>query len=185
MHDDLLLDGLGDNPAALPMQAEKLILKLAEDKAVVPCRNLEVEQFARLQRCELEAEECPRPNFYRYWGGEDFDQLFTSHFQVVWSVRWKKQSLSVIHLEWETGCGGDSRDWVIASTQRSLTGQVVSIASTTSTCRLWMNEQTTSRFGRNDWPTKPDGKPIIWNQLRSRARDSRSPISRSWSSAAS
>ena len=52
----------------------------------------------------------------RYWGGEDYDQLFTSYDQVIWDVRWQQHSLRVVHLEWESGCGGSSRDWVIAET---------------------------------------------------------------------
>ena len=64
--------------------------------------------------CELEAQSAPRPGLYRYWGGEDYDSLFTSYDQVVWKVRWNGETVHVVHLEWENGCGGDRRDWVIA-----------------------------------------------------------------------
>ena len=114
MYDDLLIDALADNPTALSLRAEKLILNIAKGKAVVACRNLAVEQYARMKLCELRAETTPRPGSYRYWGGEDFDQLATLYEQVTWSVRWKDHTLTVIHLKWETGCGGDERDWVVA-----------------------------------------------------------------------
>jgi len=114
MHEDLFIDVLAENPSALSLRAEKLIHSLAEGKAVVACRSLEVEQFARLDFCELNPDKTPRPGSYRYWGGEEFDQLYTSYDQVTWSVTWNDHRLSVIHLEWENGCGGDHRDWVIA-----------------------------------------------------------------------
>ena len=114
MHEDLFIDALGDNPSALSLRAEKLIVSLAAGKAVVPCKNLAVEQFSRMNLCELRPENTPRLGSYRYWGGEEFDQLYTSYDQVTWSVKWNDHRLSIVHLEWETGCGGDNRDWVIA-----------------------------------------------------------------------
>ncbi|HWL10487.1 MAG TPA: hypothetical protein VNQ76_18930 [Planctomicrobium sp.] len=81
---------------------------------MVPCRNLDVEEFHRLGHCQLAPENSPRPELYRYWGGEDNDRLFTGYQQVFWRVGWGEQALCVVHLAWETGCGGDSRDWVIA-----------------------------------------------------------------------
>lgn len=114
LNKNFFVEALGDNPSALAIRAESLVADQAGDRCVVPCRNLEVEQFARLGLCELKPESTPRPSFYRYWGGEDYDQLFTSFDQVVWRVTWENHVLHAVHLEWETGCGGDSRDWVIA-----------------------------------------------------------------------
>lgn len=114
MHEDLLIDALADNPSALPLRAEKLVRGLAKSKAVVTCRNLAVQHFARMECCELTAEPNPSPGAYRYWGGEEFDQLYTSYAQIHWSVRWNDHTLSVIHLEWENSCGAEQRDWVIA-----------------------------------------------------------------------
>ncbi|MDA0660736.1 MAG: ATP-binding protein [Planctomycetota bacterium] len=114
MHEDLFIDALVGNPSALSLRAEKLILSRVDGKAVVVCRNLAVEQFARMGLCEVAPENKPRPGSYRYWGGEKFDQLYTSFRQVTWSVTWNDHRLTVVHLEWENGCGGDHRDWVIA-----------------------------------------------------------------------
>jgi AAA+ superfamily predicted ATPase len=114
MHEDLFIDALAENPSALSLRAEKLIISLAKGKAVVPCRNLAVEQFSRMNHCNLSPDNTPRAGFCRYWGGEEFDQLYTSYDQVTWSVNWNDHSLAVVHLQWENGCGGDHRDWVMA-----------------------------------------------------------------------
>lgn len=113
---DFFTQALDDNAAALAVRAEAMIVAQAGDQAVVPCRHLEVEHFARLGMCQLHQSDDPRPVLYRYWGGEDYDQLFTNFEQVVWNVQWGDQTLQVAHLEWETGCGGEQRDWVIAET---------------------------------------------------------------------
>lgn len=107
-------DALGDNPAGLSLNAERLLVSECNGKVVVACRNLDVQQFARLELCELAPDIVPKSDSYRYWGGEDYDRLFTSYNQVVWQVRWNNHLLRVVHLEWENGCGGDSRDWVVA-----------------------------------------------------------------------
>ena len=39
---------------------------------------------------------------------------YTTYEQVVWQVDWNEHALQVVHLEWATGCGGESRDWVVA-----------------------------------------------------------------------
>ncbi|MCA9159182.1 MAG: AAA family ATPase, partial [Planctomycetales bacterium] len=109
-------DALADNTSGVAVRAEALIVDDASNQIVIPCRNLDVQQFERLGLCELEALTSPRPGLYRYWGGEDYDSLFTSYDQVVWQVRWNGESFRVVHLEWENGCGGDRRDWVIADT---------------------------------------------------------------------
>ncbi len=110
------VDALADNSASLPLRVEAMILAAHPDKSVMNCRSLDVEQFARLSHCELIAESNPRPGSYVYWGGEDFDRLFTGYSQVVWQVRWNDHLLRVVHVTWDTGCGGESRDWVVAAT---------------------------------------------------------------------
>ena len=107
-------EALGDNPSALAVKAESILLGHVGDQAVVPCRNLEVEELSRLGHCELEPLAEPRPSLFRYWGGEDYDRLFSSYEQVVWQVTWHDHSIHVVHLQWEAGCGGESRDWVVA-----------------------------------------------------------------------
>lgn len=107
-------EALADNLAAQVVKAEALIVAEAVGRAVIPCRHLEFEEHSRLGHCHLEPVLDPRPGSYRYWGGEDSDQLYTSFQQVIWQVDWQGNSLRVVHLEWETGCGGDSRDWVVA-----------------------------------------------------------------------
>lgn len=109
-------DALEDNTASLPIRVEAIIDAWFPDQAVVKCRNLDVEQFAKLSLCELRAECEPKPDTYLDWGGEDDDRLLRNYTQVVWQVQWAGHSLRVIHLTWDTNCGGDSRDWVIAST---------------------------------------------------------------------
>lgn len=118
MHDDLLIESLGDNSASLPLHALKRIVEYAGEQVVVPCRNLEVEQFYRLHLCKLEAKTEPRPDLSRYWGGEKFDQLYTNYNQVVWTVQWNGHELTVVHAAWENGCGGDHRDWVLAESEQ-------------------------------------------------------------------
>lgn len=111
------VDALADNSAALPLRVEAMILAAHADQSVLTCRSLDVEQFARLSHCELLPEDSPRPASYVYWGGEDYDRLYTSYSQVIWQVRWNENQLRVVHLAWDTGCGGDSRDWVVAPTR--------------------------------------------------------------------
>lgn len=114
LHSNFFADALADNTARLAIKAEAMILAEAPDKAVIACRELEVEEFARLQFCELEPCQEPRPEALRYWGGEEHDRLFTRFQQVIWKVYWQDQSLKVVHLAWDTGCGSESRDWVVA-----------------------------------------------------------------------
>ena len=68
-------EALSDNEASLAIRAEAMILAEVDGRAVVPCRNLEVEVYAKLEHCQLKAASDPRPGAYRYWGGEDYDQL--------------------------------------------------------------------------------------------------------------
>ena len=110
------VDALEDNTASLPVRTEAKIVATFPEKSVVTCRSLDVELFANLSHCKLVASSDPRPGSYLYWGGEDLDRLFTSYSQVVWQVQWNDHSLTVVHMTWDTGCGGDSRDWVIADT---------------------------------------------------------------------
>lgn len=110
------VDALEENTASLPLRAEAKIMAAFLDKSVVTCRSLDVELFAKLSHCQLIPADEPRPGSYLYWGGEDCDRLFTSYSQVAWQVQWNEHSLTVVHLAWDTGCGGESRDWVIAAT---------------------------------------------------------------------
>ena len=119
MQEDLLIESLGDNIAALPLKAFERVQEYAGNRVVRTCRNLSVQQFSRMGLCEIEVSRAARPDMYRYWGGEDFDRLYTSYNQVVWQVQWQGQELIVIHLEWEIGCGGDRRDYVVAERRRS------------------------------------------------------------------
>ncbi|MEM8669385.1 MAG: ATP-binding protein [Planctomycetota bacterium] len=114
LHEKFIIDALKDNPAALAVTAESELLKQVGDVSVTPCKGLEVEEFARLGYCEIEPLDQPRPSLLRFWGGEDHDRLFTKYSQVVWQVTWQGHSIHAVHLEWENGCGGDSRDWVVA-----------------------------------------------------------------------
>jgi AAA+ superfamily predicted ATPase len=107
-------DALEDNTASLPLRAEAKIMAAFPDKFVVTGRSLDVELFAKLSHCSLIPADEPRPGSYLYWGGEDLDRLFTSYSQVVWQVQWNEHSLTVVHVAWDTGCGGESRDWVVA-----------------------------------------------------------------------
>ncbi|MGN6543409.1 MAG: AAA family ATPase [Aureliella sp.] len=107
-------DALSDNTASLAVKAEARIVAAAPGKAVIACSGLDVEQFAGLEFCRLEPFDDPRPGTLRYWGGETHDRLYTRFEQVIWDVYWRDQSLRVIHLSWDTGCGGESRDWVVA-----------------------------------------------------------------------
>lgn len=111
---DFFLQALGDNPSSLVVRAEALVVESFAERAVVPCRYLAVEQFARMDLCELQPAELPRPILHRYWGGEDCDQLFDDYEQVMWEIRWQGHELQVVHLRWDTSCGGDGRDWVVA-----------------------------------------------------------------------
>ncbi|MFN8741329.1 MAG: AAA family ATPase [Pirellula sp.] len=131
MQEDLFINALAENPAAISLRAEKLILGSAKGKAVVTCRELALEQYARLGFCEIRAEENPLPGSFRYWGGEDHDQLFTSYSQVVWSVIWNECRLKVIHITWENSCGGDHRDWVIAESVEVADSFILDVNRTT------------------------------------------------------
>ena len=114
LNSNFIADVLAGNPSSMAIHAESTLLAQVGNKAVVPCGDLELEEFARLNLCTLEPATDPRPGLHRYWGGEDHDRLFTSYEQVVWQVDWRTNHLHVVHLEWESGCGGQSRDWVVA-----------------------------------------------------------------------
>ena len=58
--------------------------------------------------------EVPRPIKFKYWGGEEFDQLFDKFTQVVWNVTWKELKFQVIQLQWSTDCGTEQRSWIVA-----------------------------------------------------------------------
>lgn len=111
-------EALDDNASGLVLKAEALVVAEAGSRRVVPCRGLDVEQFARLGFCEIVPDDEPRPSFFRYWGGEDYDRLYTSYDQVVWRVNWNGNTIRVVHLQWANDCGGDSRDWVMAETDQ-------------------------------------------------------------------
>ncbi len=113
---DFFIDALQVPTASLAVSAEAMVMAKAGELAVIPTRNLAVEQFASYELCELQPASKPRPSAHRSWGGEDHDQLYSHYDQVVWRVRWKGHDLQVVHLEWDNGCGGDNRDWVIAQT---------------------------------------------------------------------
>ena len=61
-------DALADNTSGLAVTAEALIVDDASNQFVIPCRNLDVQQFERLGLCKLDAQSTPRPGVYRYWG---------------------------------------------------------------------------------------------------------------------
>ena len=108
---------LAENSASIGLHIELMLVEKAKGKAVVPCRGLEVEQFARLQLCEIAPESAPQPGCIRYWGGEDYDRLYTSYQQVLWQVTWNSKTLHVVHMEWETHCGSEQKNWVIADSR--------------------------------------------------------------------
>lgn len=114
LNSDFFVDALDDNTESLAIKAEARIIADSGDQVVVSCRKLEVEQYARLKCCELELASAPRSGSFRYWGGEEYDRLYTSYQQVVWKVCWGEHTLQVVHLEWATRCGKESRDWVVA-----------------------------------------------------------------------
>ena len=116
MDKNLFIKALAGTSSEIAIRAENLILENADDRQVVSSRYLEVEHFARLGHCSLEVVSTPRPVAFRYWGGESFDELFSSYLQVVWKVLWKDHEIHICRLEWDTSCGGDSRDWVLAKT---------------------------------------------------------------------
>ena len=86
-------EALDDNASGLVLKAEALVVAEAGSRRVVPCRGLDVEQFARLGFCEIVPDDEPRPSFFRYWGGEDYDRLYTSYDQVVWRVNWNGNTI--------------------------------------------------------------------------------------------
>ncbi|MCA9055682.1 MAG: ATP-binding protein [Planctomycetaceae bacterium] len=114
LRSNLFSEALGNNDAVIPVRVEALIQTDADGRAVVGCRNLDVEEFADRGHCWLQPLDDPRPAAYRYWGGEDHDRLYSSFQQVVWQVTWSGQSLQVVHLEWSTQCGQSEYDWVVA-----------------------------------------------------------------------
>jgi AAA+ superfamily predicted ATPase len=124
-------DALSGNSASIAIGAEALITAATNGRSIVSCRGLEVEEYQQLGLCRLEAAAEPRPEAWRSWGGEDADQLYTHYQQVVWRVDWKDQLLHVIHLEWDTGCGGGSRDWVVADSVELAESFILDVERTT------------------------------------------------------
>jgi hypothetical protein len=80
---------LQGNAAAVAIRAEGMIKARSPGCAVVACQPLPVEHYQRLvEDCEISSDSIPQPSGYRYWGGEDIDQLYWNFEQVVWQVDW-------------------------------------------------------------------------------------------------
>ena len=107
-------DVLADNPAALAVRAELAVVEIAGNKIVLTSRSLDLKRYCQLGFCKLEPAEVPRPIKFKYWGGEEFDQLFDKFTQVVWNVTWKELKFQVIQLQWSTDCGTEQRSWIVA-----------------------------------------------------------------------
>lgn len=107
-------EALGENSASIALNIELSLINKFEGKAIIPCRRLDVEEFATMGLCELVPANEPHPALFRYWGGEEYDRLYTSYQQIVWQVTWNGSDLLVVHMEWATGCGEGRRIWVIA-----------------------------------------------------------------------
>lgn len=118
MNENLFLDALADNNSLVPVRAEAQIVTQWPDKSVVASNGIDVGEYERLGFCKRETLSTPRPLQYLFWGGDDQDQLFPAYEQVVWNVKWNTQSIIVVHLEWENGCGGTSRDWIVAESEQ-------------------------------------------------------------------
>ena len=110
-------DVLADNSAALTVRAELAVVEIAGDNFVLTSRSLDLERYFQLGFCELEPAEVPRAIKFRYWGGEEFDQLYDSFVQVVWNVTWKESQLQVFQLQWSTSCGMEKRSWVVTESE--------------------------------------------------------------------
>jgi len=117
MQENFFLDLLADNSNLLPVRAEAKIVKQWPDKFVLASSGLELTEYQRLGHCEIQACPEPRALKYMYWGGEVHDQLYPFVQQVIWDVSWESESILVVHLEWESACGSQSRDWIVASSQ--------------------------------------------------------------------
>ncbi len=128
---NFFVDSLGENSAAIPVQAESMLVACQGDQTVISAANLELEFYANLGHCELEPLIEPRPLAKRYWGGEDCDCLDTRFDQVVWQVRWRDRDLRVVHLEWSGGCGTESRDWIIADSAELADDFILDVARKT------------------------------------------------------
>ncbi len=113
LNHDFFSDALAENVACLAVKTDANLRASSNGLAVVACKGLDVEEFARLQRCTLTPVAVPCPVSHVHWGGEQSDRLHHNYEQVVWEVTWQENQLRVVHLEWETGCGKSSRDWVI------------------------------------------------------------------------
>lgn len=110
-------DVLADNPAALSVRAELAVVELAGDDFVLTSRRLDLERYFQLGFCELEAADVPRAIKFKYWGGEEYDQLYDRFTQVVWNVIWKDIRIQVFQLQWSTSCGAEHRSWVVAESE--------------------------------------------------------------------
>ena len=124
---------LANNGASLAVNAEALIREQVDDQAVVAVGSLDLDEHARRGRSQLHVCKDPPYSGIRYWGGESNDELFTQYQQAVWRVDWQGQQLHVLHLEWETGCGNGSRDWVIASTEQTADDFILDVMRNTHT----------------------------------------------------
>lgn len=69
LNSQFITQALGDNPSAMAVKAESILLDQVGDKTVVPCRNLDLDECSRLGHCEFEPLDEPRPCNFRYWGG--------------------------------------------------------------------------------------------------------------------
>ena len=117
MKPDFFLNVLKDTNSAIPVRAEAAIVEQWDGKFVVASSGMDVQEYSHLGCCKLQPIQIPRPLSRLFWGGDDDDQLHTSFDLVVWNVEFQSHEIHVVHLEWESSCGGSSRDWVIADTE--------------------------------------------------------------------
>ncbi len=110
---DLFLSCLSPTDSATAVRFEKAVLAAIGARAFLATRGLDIEEYARLGHCELGLLDVPRPIAVSHWGGEDNDRLFTTYEQVHWQITWREHRLQLLQATWQTGCGNESRLWVI------------------------------------------------------------------------
>lgn len=111
---------------------EHRLTEAAGENVVVGSSHLDYRQYSRLGLCNIELQESPRPILTKYWGGPDYDKLYSNFEQSLWKIEWNNSTLYALDAQWTTSCGSANRTWVVAPDQETAGAFILDVARKTN-----------------------------------------------------
>lgn len=130
--DDLFLKCLSPTDSSTPARLEQRIFESIGDRSLLPCHDLDLEEYERLGLCRRRLLDCPHPVATCGWGGEDDDRLQMGYEQAHWQVQWRESWLNIVRATWQTSCGGEVRHWVISPSREIAEAFALDVARKTN-----------------------------------------------------